>query len=66
MELSSQAKVEGVFQRVILDEGHSIRNPRTKMAMAVCMLTAERRWVLSGTPIVSDEQFSDPCLTCSP
>ncbi|KAI9572249.1 SNF2 family N-terminal domain-containing protein [Boletus coccyginus] len=39
------------WKRIILDEGHSIRNPKTKMAMAVCMLTAERRWVLSGTPI---------------
>ncbi|KAG6378256.1 putative DNA repair protein rad5 [Boletus reticuloceps] len=45
------------WKRIVLDEGHNIRNPKTKMAMAVCMLTAERRWVLSGTPIVSDEQF---------
>lgn len=41
-------------QRIILDEGHNIRNPKTKMAQAVCGLEAERRWVLSGTPIVSE------------
>ena len=39
-------------QRVILDEGHTIRNPKTKVAKAVCGLEAERRWVVSGTPIV--------------
>ncbi|KAG6813556.1 hypothetical protein H0H92_009948 [Tricholoma furcatifolium] len=39
------------WKRVILDEGHTIRNPKTKMARAVCGLNAQRRWVLTGTPI---------------
>ena len=40
------------WKRVIIDEGHQIRNPTTKGAVAVSALTAERRWVLTGTPIV--------------
>jgi SWI/SNF-related matrix-associated actin-dependent regulator of chromatin subfamily A3 len=40
------------LQRIILDEGHNIRNSKTKMAKSVCELVAQRRWVLTGTPIV--------------
>ena len=41
-----------LWKRVVIDEGHQIRNPATKAAIAVSALTAERRWVLTGTPIV--------------
>lgn len=41
------------WHRVILDEGHSIRNARAKCALAACKLKAESRWVLTGTPIVN-------------
>jgi SWI/SNF-related matrix-associated actin-dependent regulator of chromatin subfamily A3 len=40
------------WKRVVLDEGHQIRNAQTKMAKAVSSLSAERRWILTGTPIV--------------
>ena len=40
------------WKRVIIDEGHQIRNPSTKAAIAVSALMAERRWALTGTPIV--------------
>lgn len=39
------------WQRVILDEGHTIRNARSKAAAAACALHAQSRWVLSGTPM---------------
>lgn len=41
------------WHRVILDEGHNIRNARAKCAIAACELKAESRWVLTGTPIVN-------------
>ncbi|XP_020774681.2 LOW QUALITY PROTEIN: helicase-like transcription factor [Boleophthalmus pectinirostris] len=37
--------------RVVLDEGHFIRNPSAQMTKAALELKASRRWILSGTPI---------------
>ncbi|XP_071803107.1 helicase-like transcription factor [Asterias amurensis] len=37
--------------RVVLDEGHTIRNPSALQTKAVLELKAERKWVLTGTPI---------------
>jgi hypothetical protein len=39
------------FLRVVLDEGHFIKNHRTKSAKAANNLDTERRWVITGTPI---------------
>ncbi|CAK7227306.1 TATA-binding protein-associated factor mot1 [Sporothrix curviconia] len=36
---------------VILDEGHLIKNPRTKISMAVKKLASNHRLILTGTPI---------------
>ena len=41
------------WRRVILDEGHTIRNPQAKGAAAVTALMSTSRWVLTGTPIVN-------------
>ena len=39
------------WRRVILDEGHNIRNSGTNAARGACALKAKSRWVLSGTPM---------------
>ncbi|KAF2108986.1 SNF2 family N-terminal domain-containing protein [Lophiotrema nucula] len=48
----------GVFsvtwRRVVLDEGHSIRNPKAKKTIAVTNLMAQSRWALTGTPIINN------------
>ncbi|KAK4167631.1 DNA repair protein rad5 [Cladorrhinum sp. PSN259] len=41
------------FFRVILDEAHSIKNRQSKTARACYEISAEHRWVLTGTPIVN-------------
>ncbi|KAH6670352.1 SNF2 family domain-containing protein [Plectosphaerella plurivora] len=41
------------FFRVILDEGHHIKNRQSKTAKACYEIAAEHRWVLTGTPIVN-------------
>ncbi|XP_048732232.2 helicase-like transcription factor isoform X3 [Ostrea edulis] len=54
--LSCDAKGDSALQkvkwlRVILDEGHAIRNPSAQQTKAIYALQAERKWVLTGTPI---------------
>ncbi|OJD15502.1 hypothetical protein AJ78_04233 [Emergomyces pasteurianus Ep9510] len=42
------------WRRVVLDEAHTIRNPRTRGARAACTLEADSRWSLTGTPIINN------------
>ncbi|NXF02836.1 HLTF factor, partial [Smithornis capensis] len=37
--------------RIVLDEGHAIRNPNAQQTKAALNLKADRRWVLTATPI---------------
>ena len=42
--------------RVVLDEGHIIRNSSAKINRACMMLNATYRWILSGTPIQNSKK----------
>jgi SWI/SNF-related matrix-associated actin-dependent regulator of chromatin subfamily A3 len=39
------------WQRVVLDEAHTIKNDTTKQAQACMALRAQRNWALTGTPL---------------
>lgn len=43
--------LQQMWHRVILDEAHTIKNRSTLAARAAFHLEADRRWVLTGTPI---------------
>ena len=45
--------LEGLFCRVLLDEGHKCRNPRTNIAEAIRGLKAPWKWVMSATPMLN-------------
>jgi SNF2 family DNA or RNA helicase len=40
-----------IWDRIVLDEGHEVRNPKSKMCRRLCDLKSNVRWVVSGTPI---------------
>lgn len=48
------------FFRIVLDEGHNIRNRMAKTTKAIYDLKSSRKWILTGTPIINrlDDLYS--------
>lgn len=53
MQMNEKGLYSIKFLRIILDEGHNIRNRDTKTARAIYDLKADRNWILTGTPIIN-------------
>nr|XP_047136121.1 transcription termination factor 2 [Hydra vulgaris] len=39
------------WRRVVLDEGHTIKNHKSGLAISSCAIETESRWIVTGTPI---------------
>ena len=39
------------FFRIVLDEAHMIRDQARQQSQAICSLSAQRRWAVTGTPV---------------
>jgi SNF2 family DNA or RNA helicase len=51
------------WDRVVLDEGHEIRNKTTKAHKSAVSLHAKIRWILSGTPVFNSmNDFVSLCM----
>jgi DNA repair protein RAD5 len=56
MKIASSQDGSSVFHmidwhRVVLDEAHMIKSPKTKAAQAAYLLSSQCRWCLTGTPL---------------
>lgn len=58
--MSSSGLFSLEFYRIIIDEGHTIRNRSTITSKSVMDLSSKCKWILTGTPIINrlDDLFS--------
>jgi len=54
-EIRQSPLLQVAWGRIILDEAHTIRNPKAQVSQAVCRLRAARRWIVTGTPVQNKE-----------
>jgi SNF2 family DNA or RNA helicase len=43
----------GKWQRIVLDEAHRIRNPKSILAQEIMRLKADVKWAVTGTPVIN-------------
>ncbi|OUM51277.1 hypothetical protein BVG19_g369 [[Candida] boidinii] len=64
MNKSTNSNKNGLFSikffRIILDEGHIIRNKNIKTTKSILHLQSTKKWILTGTPIINrlDDLYS--------
>lgn len=51
-----RSRLRGCFARVICDEGHKLKNPRTTTWRAVARLEVDCRWLVTATPMVNRDE----------
>jgi SNF2 family DNA or RNA helicase len=51
------------WDRLILDEGHEVRNSKTKIHKCLAALSSDIRWIVSGTPVFNS--MKDFVALCS-
>lgn len=64
-KIITELHIDQFWDRIVIDEGHVIRNHKTKMFKA-CMLFTDKnisKWILSGTPIQNTQRDIKNLLT---
>ena len=59
----SMDKLSGKIDMVIFDEGHRLKNKKTKLLIKLKTFRCEKRIVLSGTPIQNNLEELFVCLS---
>jgi SNF2 family DNA or RNA helicase len=54
------SRVENFCSMVIVDEGHRLRNPRTKSFFSVAAMDAPFYWLLTATPMINSPHVGHP------
>ena len=52
------SKWKGIFDLVLLDEGHKVRHVMTKIHASILLLEAATHWFLTATPIINSAYVS--------
>lgn len=53
IKVTYKTRLAGRFQRVVMDEGHKVKNPLTIASHLVGLLQAPIRWFLTATPMLN-------------
>lgn len=64
-KIITELHIDNFWDRIVIDEGHVIRNHKTKMFKACMRFTGENvsKWILSGTPVQNTERDIKNLLT---